>query len=123
MGEKFELAKKPVWFLCNKDSETFTISVVKTQHPFRFYRGKPELIHYSLDIEFFDEHLMFDRVDDSPTTEDQIIDFESETKTDVPEEVPSPVRVYDKEELQNMRKVDLRELLEKLSPGKTCPVN
>ena len=27
-----------------------------------------------------------------------------------------------KKELQKMRKVDLRELLEKISPGKTCPV-
>lgn len=64
-----ELAKKPVWFLCNKDSETFTISVPKTQHPFRFYRNQPHLIHYTLDIEFFDEHFEFNRVDNFPEPE------------------------------------------------------
>ena len=124
-----ELAKKPVLFLCIASADTFRISVPKTEHHYLFYRGQPYLVKFNLDIEFFDEHLKFDRVD-KVEDEETTTDFESETKTDasaIVEDVKSETTTderppYDKKELQKMRKSDVREILKKLNPEKSCPI-
>ena len=141
-----ELSKKPVWFLCNKSAETFTISVPKTQHHFRFYLNQPRLIKFDLDIEFFDEHLMFDRVDNISGPEVSQDKEESETEgvaeteekrleaikegaednaeenNSKPNENPELTMEEYKDKLHNMRKSDVREILKKLNPEKSCPI-
>lgn len=145
-----ELAKKPVRFLCKADANTFKISVPKTEHHYLFYRNQPYLVKFDLDIEFFREHEFFDEVSDDDTGQDSKSEPEEKEESDsccvtegcdyevasvnskhcpehVSEEELEEMKktdkpTYDKEELQKMRKTDLRELLEKLSPGKTCPV-
>ena len=144
-----ELAKKPVLFLCIASADTFRISVPKTEHHYLFYRNQPYLVKFVLDIEFFDEHLMFDRYN-APEKED----VESETETDasaivdsvdsetiiddstgqdsdsvpeekedsVPEENPELSLEDYKNKLQKMRKSDVREILKELNPKKTCPI-
>ncbi len=127
-----ELAKKPVRFLCNASADTFRISVPKTEHHYLFYKNQPYLVKFDLDIEFFDEHLMFDRaIDPEP---DEIGDQENPEGTEVSGDTPgeevdndspeeNPERPpYDKEELQKMRKSDVREILKKLAPEKSCPI-
>ena len=133
-----ELVKKPVWFICNANAETFTISVPKTQHHFRFYLNQPCLIKFDLDIEFFDEHLLFDRVEDSESevsqdeekseSEEGIADDITDDTTDEveednskPDENPELTMEEYKNKLQNMRKSDVREILKELAPEKSCP--
>ena len=134
MDEEFVLAKKPVWFLCIKDSETFTISVPKTQHPFRFYRNQPHLVHYTLDIEFFNEHPEFNRLDlpepeepqDQEESEPEVLEDsteqDSESEPEEKEESEPEKKTYSKKELQKMRKSDIREILKELAPEKSSPV-
>ena len=134
-----ELAKKPIKFLCNVTADTFRISVPKTEHHYLFFRNQPYLVKYDLDIEFFDEHLMFNRYEDPEPDEpgDQEgsgeVDHDTpEEKTDLSEEEHSPgeeesdlvpeAKKYSKEELHKMRKSDVRDILKELAPEKTCPV-
>lgn len=123
------LAKKPVRFLFNGDSESFRISVPGTEHHYRFYKKQPYLIKFDLDIEFFDKHLMFDRVSDEVSSTVNVNSSNSTmtegtttytTETDTTQ--ASDPKVYTKEELQNMRKSDVRDILKKLDPGKSSPV-
>jgi len=122
-----ELAKKPVKFLCNADAPTLSISVPKTEHHYLFYRNQPYLVKFDLDIEFFDEDLRFDRVDDVPEPEEP--ENQEEPKEEVAEDatgqdsesVPEK-KSYSKKELQKMRKSDLREELKLLAPDRSCPV-
>ena len=124
--KEYPLAKKPVRFLFNGDSPTFKVEVPKTEHPYLFYKDQPYLIKFDLDIEFFREHLFFDEVEDvggslkeEPVEEEEPKDKISEDELPI---TPKELQKMRKEELQKMRKTDLRELLEKLSPGKSCPV-
>ncbi|KKM07976.1 hypothetical protein LCGC14_1728510 [marine sediment metagenome] len=121
--KEYPLAKKPVRFLFNGDSPTFKVEVPKTEHPYLFYKDQPYLIKFDLDIEFFREHLFFDEVEDvgGSLKEEPVEDATGQDSESEPEEKDERPP-YDKEELQKMRKTDLRELLEKLSPGKSCPV-
>ena len=124
-----ELAKKPVKFLCNADAPTLSISVPKTEHHYLFYRNQPYLVKFDLDIEFFDEDLRFDRVDDVPESEEPkeeiAEDATGQNSDSVPEEKEKSVPErppYSKKELQKMRKSDVREILKELAPEKSCPV-
>lgn len=127
-----ELAKKPVRFLFNGDSSSFKISVPGTEHHYRFYKKQPYLVKFDSDIEFFDKHLMFDRVDNVPGLEDSqdetvsgetTYSGDSETITeDSTQEIEEERPSYSKKELQKMKKSDIRAILKELSPEKSCPV-
>ncbi len=118
-----ELAKKPVRFLFKGDAPTFRISVPKTEHSYLFYRNQPYLVKFDLDIEFFRGHLMFNEVD-AENFEEVPIEEQDESKPELKpgESLETERQPYSKAELKKMRKTDLREILEKLSPGKSCPV-
>ncbi|KKM76970.1 hypothetical protein LCGC14_1374790 [marine sediment metagenome] len=145
------LAKKPVRFLFNGDSDSFRISVPGTEHHYRFYKKQPYLIKFDLDIEFFDKHLMFDRVDDLDSPEEKTDlsgeeqspgekesegfshtcakcgkEFKSELEENESGVCPKCInperQPYSKKELQKMEKSDIRDILKKLNPKKSCPV-
>ena len=130
-----ELAKKPVYFLCNATAPTFRISVPKTENHYLFYKGQPYLVKYVLDIEFFDEHLFFDRVEpeqsqlddhvsSGESAEEIVEDATGQDSDSVPEEKEDSVperQPYSKEELQKMRKSDVRDILKNLAPEKSSP--
>ena len=137
-----ELAKKPVRFLCNADAVTFRIAVPKTERHYLFYRNQPYLIKFDLDIEFFDEHLMFDRVDDpepdvseevdndtpeenlenSDANEEESPGDATQEEANEPEENPELSLEDYKKKLQNMKKSDVRKILKELAPEKSCPI-
>ena len=141
-----ELSKNPVKFLCNAAAETFRVSVPKTENHYLFYKNQPYLVKFDLDIEFFDEHLLFDRaIDPEPeepeevnTPEENVESSDANEKEESPgdatqeetsksepekEEISEPERkTYSKKELQSMRKSDVREILKELSPEKSCPI-
>ncbi len=147
-----ELAKKPVKFLCNADAPTLSISVPKTEHHYLFYRDQPYLVKFDLDIEFLDKDLRFDRVDDTPeenvessdanekeespgdATQEETIKSVSEKKESNYEmtdfemtgkdsaKATFTLKKFSKKELQKMRKSDVRDILKKLDPEKSCPV-
>jgi len=121
-----ELAKKPVRFLCNVDAPTLKISVPKTEHPYLFYKGQPYLVKYVLDIEFFDEHQFFDRVDESEqpispseSAEDIVdsVDEPESKENERPEGLP-----YSRSELKKMKKSEIQDILKELAPEKSSPV-
>ena len=126
-----ELAEKPVRFVCNADAPTIRMSVPKTENSYLFYKDQPYLVKFVLDIEFFDEHLMFMRVDDvevsaasialvpDPEPGNEII--VDTTAEEIVEEIEGQY-IYSKAELQKMRKSDVRDILKKIAPNKSSPV-
>ena len=136
-----ELAKKPVRFLCKADAVTLRISVPKTEHHYLFYRNQPYLVKFDLDIEFFDEHLMFDRIVESEqpvspsesaedivdtvenTPEENVENPDANGEEESPGEATQEERLsYSRKELKKMRKSDIRDILKKLAPEKSSPV-
>lgn len=93
------LAKKPVLFLCNADAVTLRVSVPKTENHYLFYKGQAYLVKYDEDIEFFDDDLRFDRVDESkqPTSPEESAEDIVEA-VDTPEENIESSEANEKEE-------------------------
>lgn len=112
-----ELAKKPIRFLFNGDSESFRISIPGTEHHYRFWKNQPYLVKFDLDIKFFDGHLMFDRVDSKYESAEEVV-----KSVDEVEEEPQLTKEEYKKALENMSKSTVRKILKEVDPEKKCPV-